>query len=92
MVFIINEDANYSESLSKILWHNIYDCLMFAGLKLSNREDSETKNCIVFHAYMYSTFWYFVQVHVCNHVSLIDTKSCMKIKKKIERENHSLNA
>lgn len=42
--------------LVKILWPNIYDRLMFAGLKLSNREDSETKNRIVFHAYMYSTF------------------------------------
>lgn len=29
--------------LVKILWHNIYDSLMFAGLKLSNREDSEIK-------------------------------------------------
>lgn len=40
-----------------ILWYNIYDSLMFVGLKLSNREDSEIKkNLIVFHAYMYSTF------------------------------------
>lgn len=45
--------------LVKILWFNIYDRLMFVGLKLFNCEDSEIKNCIVFYVYMYSIFWMF---------------------------------
>lgn len=34
--------------LVKNLWHNIYDSLMFAGLKLSNREDSEIKKTLLY--------------------------------------------
>lgn len=43
-----------------ILWYNIYDSLMFVGLKLFNCEDSEIKkNFIVFYVYMYSIFLMF---------------------------------
>lgn len=44
MIFILNGDANYSQSFSKnFMAQYFYDSLMFAGLKLSNREDSEIK-------------------------------------------------
>lgn len=42
MIFILNGDADYSQSFSKhFMAQYFYDSLMFAGLKLSNREDSE---------------------------------------------------
>lgn len=31
-----------------ILWYNIYDSLLFVGLKLSNREDSEIKKTLLY--------------------------------------------